>query len=110
VLSDLRMSGHRHFGDLRVGGLIDGFAAVADVPAVVQTATRHLLDRGVDLIVSNQSHHAWCNGLRAAGYLSGPSNFALALSKELNAMVTAAGIGGADLHFNRGDGDGPINL
>jgi hypothetical protein len=110
VLGDSTMSGHRQFGDLRVGSLVDGFAAIEEVPAVVQAATRFLERRGVDLIVSNQSHHAWTAGLRAAGYLTGPSNYVLALSKELAALMSLGGLDWTDLHFNRGDGDGPINL
>jgi hypothetical protein len=107
---DTEMSGDRYFGDLRVGTLVDGFAAPANAPAVVDAATQFLTDRGVDLIVSNQAHHAWTAGLKAAGFLQGPSNFGFAMSKRLAEAVAPWEGRWADFHVNRGDGDGPINL
>jgi hypothetical protein len=107
---DTAMKGHRYFGDLRVGSIVDGFAAAGDVAGVVAGAARFLEGRGVDLIVSNQSHLAWRAGLKAAGFLTGPSNFALALSKPLAAEFAPMEGRYGEFHFNRGDGDGPINL
>lgn len=107
---DTPMKGHRHFGDLRVGTIADGFASPAAAASVLAGATSFLEDRGVDLIVSNQLHHAWIDGLRAAGFLAGPSNFALALSKPLAAQLGADPQRLGASHINRGDGDGPINL
>jgi len=46
------------------------------------------------------------SALRADGFFAGPSNFLFAASKGL----TALGVPSADLHMNRGDGDGPVNL
>jgi hypothetical protein len=110
LVSDSNMKGHRHFGDLRVGSLIDGFARAKDVPAVIGEATLFLEGRGVDLIVSNQSHKAWLDGLKSSGFMNGPSNFVLALSKNLAAIVAPWETRKSGFHFNRGDGDGPINL
>jgi len=107
---DTAMSGHRQFGDLRVGSIADGFSAPDDAPAVIRAATRFLEQRGVDLIVSNQTHRAWVEGLKASGFLKGPSNFALALSKALAAKIPSCERRWGEFHFNRGDGDGPINL
>jgi len=110
LVGDTKMKGHRHFGDLRVGSLIDGFARNEDVPAVIAEATRFLERRGVDLIVSNQCHKAWLDGLKSSGFMNGPSNFVLALSKNLAALVAPWETKNPGYHFNRGDGDGPINL
>jgi hypothetical protein len=107
---DTPMSGHRYFGDLRLGTIVDGFSAPDDAPAVIAAATRYLERRKVDLIVSNQSHRAWVHGLEVSGYLKGPSNFALALSRALAARVRLCEGRWSEFHFNRGDGDGPINL
>jgi len=107
---DTAMSGHRQFGDLRVGSIVDGFSAPDDAPAVIRAATSFLEQRGVDLIVSNQTHRAWVEGLRASGFLKGPSNFGLALSKALAAKIPSCEGRWGEFHFNRGDGDGPINL
>jgi hypothetical protein len=107
---DTPMKGHRHFGDLRVGAIADGFASTDDAPTVLAAASAFLEDRGVDLIVSNQLHRAWIEGLKAAGFLEGPSNFALALSKKLAAQLGTDPQRLGASYFNRGDGDGPINL
>ncbi len=107
---DTAMSGHRQFGNLQVGSIVNGFSAPENASAVVQAATLFLEQRGVDLIVSNQTHRAWVEGLRASGFLNGPSNFGLALSKALAAKIPSCEQRWGEFHFNRGDGDGPINL
>jgi hypothetical protein len=59
-----------------------------------------------DLLVSNQTHPVWIESLRRQGFFRGPSNFILALSPAFEACRPA----GSSAHFNRADGDGPINL
>lgn len=110
LLLDTRMSGNSIFDDLRVGSIADGLALPGYADAVVFASVRLLAGRGVDLIVSNQSHEAWLRALRRSGFLSGPTNFFLALSPALaERWKTSAGFP-AGLHVNRGDGDGPIHL
>jgi hypothetical protein len=109
VIGDSRMHGHRHFGNLRVGSVIDGFARPWNVPALVAAGVRFLRERGVDLVVSNQTHGAWIDALQGLGFRHGPSNFALARSREF-AALTGPEADSRSFHFNRGDGDGPINL
>ena len=77
---------------------------------MVRCATRFLQQRGVDLIVSNQSHAAWRRAFRKSGYLRGPSNFNFASSKPLSGLLQSAGVQQEDMHWTRGDGDGPMNL
>ena len=110
VALDSQLSGHKQFGDMRLGSIVDCFASVDDTTVVVDAARRFLASRGVDLIVSNQSHAAWQRGFREAGFLNGPSNFIFAASKKLAELLKNDGVENDDLHFNRGDGDGPINL
>jgi hypothetical protein len=110
VMLDTQMSNHKQFGDMRVGSIVDGFASMDAVGKVVGAARDFLESRGVDLIVSNQSHKAWCRGLRMAGFLRGPTNFVFTSSPKLTRRLREHGIGDDDLHLNRGDGDGPINL
>jgi hypothetical protein len=64
----------------------------------------------VDLIVSNQSHAAWCAALRRAGFLQGPSNFLFSASKELAKLLDPLPANIAHIHFTRGDGDGSVSL
>ena len=105
VVLDTAMRGHKQFGSLRVGTIVDCLAPFPGAPAVIRAAARALEDRGVDLIVSNQLHAAWSRALLDAAFRRGPSNFLLALSPALAADAPALADG--ELHINRGDGDGP---
>jgi len=60
--------------------------------------------------VSNQSHAAWCNAFRQCGCLNGPSNSLFAASPHLARRIGPVENNLSSFHFNRGDGDGPINL
>jgi hypothetical protein len=106
VLTLSRLNNHTQFGNMTLGCVVDGLAAAEDVDILVAEACRRLEAGGCDLLVSNQSHPAWISALRRQGFLQGPSNFVLALSPPLAAARAAA----TCMHFNRADGDGPINL
>jgi hypothetical protein len=108
VLLDTQMLDHLQFGDMRVGSIVDCMGPPDAAGPVMRAAAGVLEQRGVDLIVSNQLHHAWSDALLHAGVRKGPSNFLLALSPALAESVKGSGDG--SLHFNRGDGDGPIHL
>jgi hypothetical protein len=110
VVMDTKMSNHKQFGDMRLGSIVDCLAAPGDADYVVTAATDFLEERGVDLVVSNQSHPAWCSALANTGFLSGPSNFILATSRNLTGMIEDLDKELARTHLNRGDGDGPIHL
>lgn len=110
VLLDTAMRNHKYFANLRVGSLVDCFADPADAPTVAAEALAYLKKRGVDLIVTNQSHQAWGEAMRAAGFLQGPSNFLFATSPQLAARLAPLDPQGRAMHFTRGDGDGPIHL
>ncbi len=111
VVRDTAMTDHKHFAAMRLGSIVDAVAEPGAEPLVAQAATRFLEERGVDLVVSNQSHRAWRGALRRAGFLRGPSNFVFAASKPL-----ARAIGGGPrlpldaIHMTRGDGEGPTHL
>lgn len=110
VLLDTPMYNNKHFGDLRVGSIVDCLALPENASAVIGVATRALEERGVDLIVSNQSHAAWVSALGEAGFISGPSNFLFAASKDLAELLWPLEVQVSQLHFTRGDGDGPLHL
>jgi hypothetical protein len=110
LLLNSQLHGHRHFGNMRLGSIVDCFAEPANAASVIEQARSVLVRQGVDLIVSNQSHSAWCAGLKACGFISGPSNFIFASSKALTRKIEEKQIRPRDVHLNRGDGDGPINL
>jgi len=110
VMLDTPMSGHKHFGNMRVGSIVDCLAEPEIAGMVVRNATAFLEERGVDLIVSNQASSAWGKAFLAAGYLAGPSNFILALSPMLADRLQPLEAARDHIHMNRGDGDGPIHL
>jgi len=104
------LNNHKQFGNMRVGSIVDGFSRRQDAVRIVVAAERLLADRAVDLIVSNQCHESWSGALRRAGFYAGPSNFLLATSRKLTELLTQMNIAPGEIHMNRGDGDGPINL
>jgi hypothetical protein len=104
------------FGKMRVGSIVDCWAAEEDMASVVKAATQALekdgLEKdGVDLIVSNQSHHAWCSAFEKSGFLKGPSNFIFAASKKLTELLQPLEENRPSFHVTRADGDGlPANF
>ncbi|HEY3279521.1 MAG TPA: hypothetical protein VGJ83_03340 [Gemmatimonadales bacterium] len=99
-----------HFGDLRVGAIVDSLALPEHAKAVTRAAAEALADRGMDVIVANQSHPAWRRALAAAGFLPGPASWGFAASPALARLIDAADPEGQGLHLNRGDGDGPWGM
>ena len=110
IVRHTRQRDHKHFGDLHLGSIVDCLAAEANAALVVEAATEFLKGLGVDLIVTNQTHRTWRSALKQAGYLQGPSNFVLAISRPLSRLVGPLETSAANIHINRGDGDGPIHL
>ena len=107
VLFTNATSGHDYLGDMRIGSIVDCLALPEDAGPVMRAATEVLEQRGVDVILTNQSHPAWCAALADAGFVSGPSTFMFGMSKTLAAELgeppDARGI-----HMNRADGAGGI--
>ena len=110
VVLDTQMRRNKYFGNLQVGSIVDCLSTPENASAVVQAAAGVLQRRGVDLVISNHSHAAWGNAFRAAGFLSGPSNFILAASKPLAQLLAPFASCENEVYLMRGDGDGPVNL
>jgi hypothetical protein len=99
------------YGDMRVGSVVDCFALPGELFSVVRCATQMLERHGFDLILSNQSHRAWGEAFKAAGYLPGPSNFIFAASKKLEELLAPFEETRPRMHLTRADGDGlPANF
>ena len=107
VLKDATDPGHENFGDMRVGTIADCLARPEHADEVILASTAVLEQKGVDLIISNQSHPAWGNALRRAGFLAGPSTFLFATSDRLTDLLARDDPELRDIHVNRGDGDYP---
>ena len=110
VVLDTQMQNHNYFGNMRTGSIADCLALPENAEGVIQAATRFLEVRGVDLLISNQSHSSWCSALGNLGFIRGPSNFVFAASRKLTDLLNPFEATVVDIHVNRGDGDGPIHL
>jgi hypothetical protein len=94
------------WGDLRVGTIIDCWAVPGEELPVIRAATEALEQRGLDAIVSNQSHQAWRDALENSGFLKTSSNFVFAASKKLGELLQPFDREKSRMHMVRGDGDG----
>jgi hypothetical protein len=110
VMLSTTMEGHKHFGGMRLGSVVDCMAVPGHEADVVTSALSRLKKTGVDLIVSNQSHIKWRQAFKATGFLSGPSNFILAASKKLVKTLSPFEKNLHRIHLTRGDGEGPTHL
>ncbi len=110
VVMDTPMQDDRRFGSLHVGSIVDTLAAPSDAEAVVGAAFRFLRDRGVDIVISNQSHPAWVAGFAAHGFLILPNRRAFAASPELQRAMEPFAETRLGLHLTNMDGHGPMRL
>jgi hypothetical protein len=110
VVRNTKMAHHKQFGGMHIGSLVDGLALHEYTADIVGGCAIFLKDKKVDLIVSNQASDIWCNGLKKAGFIKGPSNFIFQASPKLSAMLGNFNGQRSTWHLNRGDGDGPIHL
>lgn len=110
VYSAAPVRGHRYFGDMTLGALIDMLAAPGEAGAVASGALWALGRTGADLVVVNHAAAAWNAAFERAGLLAGPTNSFLFLSPKLRQALAPAVSGAQDFYFTRGDGDGPVHL
>jgi hypothetical protein len=110
LLLDTTMHNNKYFGNLRVGSIVDIMARPEQANEVAAAATRELEHRGVDLLVTNQSHQAWVDAFRGAGFLEGPSNYIYAVSPPLAGRLGDLETRRGSFHLTRGDGPGPTRL
>jgi hypothetical protein len=99
-----------YFGEMRVAALVDGVGTPSAIPSLVHSGVAAARERHADVVISNQMHRDWTLALRAAGFWQGPSNYLLALSKSLRKLLEPLEEAIPRIHFNRGDGDGRVNL
>lgn len=110
VCANTKFTNHPYFGNLQVGSILDCVAIPDAMRLTAALVDRELASAGADLVLINQSHAKWVKALRSAGFLPGPSNFLLAMSKQLTETVRSVQGGDEQLHITRGDGDGRIQL
>ena len=88
---DLRAPGvDSPYGALRVGLILDVFAAPVHAAAVIAYATAALLDQDPDLLMLRHSHTEWRSAARQAGYLEAPPSFLFARSPTMQGLLSSA--------------------
>jgi hypothetical protein len=110
ILLNTSMNGHKYFGDMQVGTIVDCFSSPSFESDVISASRDYLVKHRANIIISNQSSDRWCYAMKNAGTISGPTNFFLALSPKLIDDLDCVNGGIGNFHINRADGDGPIHL
>ena len=105
-----QLDDHKQFGHMKLGSIVDCLSLKGYERSVISKTSEMLKKKGVDLIVSNQSHIFWKNALKMNSFINGPSNYIFALSKILSDKLMKDKKFEDYTHLTRGDGDGPINL
>lgn len=110
LVMDTQMKAEHRFGDLRVGSIVDCLADPSDAGGVVMAATRHLTQRGVDIVVSNQAHPGWARGFAQNGYAVLQNKRLFAMSPALQEALAPFAQVSQGLHLTNMDGHGPMAL
>jgi hypothetical protein len=110
VVLNVPMENHNYFGNMRVGSLIDCLAVSGMENNVAAAAAKYLAEHDADIVVANFSHRRWRAAVEAAGLFEGPSNYILAASKPVSALLDPFDEKKHGVHMTRGDGVGAQNL
>jgi hypothetical protein len=110
AVMDTSMKGDARFGDLRLGSVIDCFAAPEHAQTVISCAKKYLCDRGVDLIISNQTHLGWISGFERNGFLRIANMRYMACSPALSDALAPHDTTLGGLHLTNLDGHGPHQM
>ena len=110
VLLATSMNGHKQFGDLRVGTIVDAFTNKKYYSELIYCSTSYLKKKNVDIIIVNHSHEFWRDSIKKYSFIKGPSNYLIALSKKLAKLLEINNVSKDEIFIMRADGDGPINL
>ena len=105
-----QLDDHKQFGYMKLGSIVDCLSLKGYEKSIISKTSEMLEKKGVDLIVSNQSHIFWKKAFKMNAFINGPSNFIFASSRVLSDKLMTDTKSGERIHLTRGDGDGPINL
>lgn len=97
-------------GDVACGLIVDAFGDPEYSTEVVRAATAYLADQGVDVAITNASHHSWIRGYRRTGFLTWRSQFPLVVSQSLAKRIGDLAAVMPHAHLSRADGDGVYYL
>ncbi len=109
VVMNTQMNDNRYFGSMQIGSIVDFMALSRQETKIIGASLNILRNKGVDMVVMNQSSSCWKRAIRSCGFINGPSNFIFACSPQLSRELDLES-NMHDVFLCRGDGDGPINL
>jgi hypothetical protein len=110
LVMETQMRSDVRFGSLHVGSLVDCLANPVDAGDVVRAATAFLAEKGVDIVVSNQSHPDWVRGFAENGYLVLPNRRLFVSTPQLRELLEPFEETALGLHLTNMDGHGPHAL
>jgi hypothetical protein len=99
-----------HFGNLLVKTILDSVCLPGWEDSITQKTLEICSDSEAHLAVSNQRRAPWVGALAKAGFLSGPSNYLLAISPALTALLEPLTDNYGLIHLSRADSDGRWQL
>ena len=106
VYKTTQMSENKHFGNMRVGTIVDILAdpwESTHATKLLSIAVERLVANGAHLIVANLSHKCFAAAAAEVGFQRGPSNYHF-VTKNLQSIPLP------ECHLTRGDSDGDMNL
>ena len=95
---------------MKLGAIVECLSLKGYEKTIIKKTSEILKNKGVDLIISNQSHIFWKKAFKLNSFIGGPSNYVFASSKILSEKLLDNKKQKDHIHLTRGDGDGPINL
>lgn len=110
AVGQAQMRGDARFGELNVGTLVDYLAAPDDAGEVIGAGFTFLRERGVDLVIANQSHPAWLRALEDNGFALVPNRRLFAGSPALREALAPFDETRRGLFLTNMDGHGPMGL
>lgn len=90
-------------GGLRIGSLHDMLAAPEHATALLAAGARLLRDAGADVVLVQHCHPDWQRALRAIGFVSSPSGFALYVAPAFARLLDEHALPVETLYVTRGD-------
>jgi hypothetical protein len=104
-LAMAQMRDNQYFGNLRLGIVVDSLSLPGYEAPLLRSASDQALRLGCDLVCANLLPSSLQDAARRAGWLAGPSNFLLATSKQMTAVMDDR-----TAYVSRRDGDGLANI
>jgi len=109
-----QLQGHNYFNNMKTGTILDCWGSKKHYDKIIAVTTAEIKKIGADIIISNQANPVFDSVFKRNGFLKGPSNLGFCFSPEicedLETGENRNNLALINAHFNRGDGDGALNV